>query len=258
MNILNFDKDEKVASFTSIKNFDSDTETLTFVTKNGIIKRTPVSDFRNIRTNGIIAIGLKEDDALLSVKLTDGTKDIILGASNGKAIRFKETDVRPVGRTAAGVKGMSIPKGDVVVGAAVIDHEDQEILVITEKGFGKRTLVEEYRVQNRGGKGVKTLNITTKNGKLSALKAVTNEDDLIVVTDKGIVIRMHVDQISQTKRATQGVKIISLRTDQQVSTVALVPRQEDDIETLEGPNFQQEAIEVEQEDKHIESVELEA
>ncbi len=255
VNLLQFDKDETLANFTSVKNFEDENQFLTFVTKKGIIKRTPVSSFKNIRTNGIIAIGLKDDDELLNVRTTDGTREIILGASNGKAIRFNESDVRPVGRTAAGVRGMTLGDDDEVVGIAVVENSDQEILVITEKGYGKRTNVEEYRLQMRGGKGVKTINITDKNGKLSTLRSVTNDEDLIVISDKGVVIRTHVDQISQTKRATQGVRIIKLRPDHKVSTIALVPRSEDE-EKEEEEQFVQESLDVKVEKKVIEAVEL--
>jgi len=261
VNMLQFDKDERLMSFMSVKSFDEDAGFLFFATKKGIVKRTRVRDYQNIRANGIIALSLKEDDELLSVRLTDGTREIILGATNGKAIRFIETDVRPMGRTATGVIGMHLDDPeDEVVGVAVIEHPDQQILVITEKGFGKRTIVDEYRRQIRGGKGVKTVNITDKNGKLSTLRAATDEDDLIVVTDKGIVIRTHVAQISETKRATQGVRIIRLRADQKVSTIALVPHQED--EETETPDetdtFVQESITVEEAPRPEEATGLEA
>ena len=257
VNLLQFDKDETLASFTNIKNFDDEQSFLTFVTKKGVIKRTPVSDYQNIRTNGIIAINLRDDDELLSVRPTDGTKQIIIGASNGKAIRFDENDVRSMGRTATGVRGMSIPSDDEVVGVAIVDNDEQDILVITEKGFGKRTKVNEYRLQIRGGKGVKTVNVTQKNGKLSTLRTVSDEEDLIVVSDKGVVIRTHADQISQTKRATQGVRIIRLRPDHKVSTIALVPRQEE-IEELDSDEeqFVQETLAVEPEKKVLEAVDL--
>ncbi len=257
VNLLQFDKDETLASFTNIKNFDDEQSFLTFVTKKGVIKRTPVSDYQNIRTNGIIAINLRDDDELLSVRPTDGTKQIIIGASNGKAIRFDENDVRSMGRTATGVRGMSIPSDDEVVGVAIVDNDEQDILVITEKGFGKRTKVNEYRLQIRGGKGVKTVNVTQKNGKLSTLRTVSDEEDLIVVSDKGVVIRTHADQISQTKRATQGVRIIRLRPDHKVSTIALVPRQEE-IEELDNDEeqFVQETLAVEPEKKVLEAVDL--
>jgi DNA gyrase subunit A len=256
VNFLNFDKDEYLASFTNVKDFDQSNEYLLFVTKKGIVKRTQISDYQNIRTNGIIALSLREDDELLCVRLTDGDKEILLGASNGKAIRFKETDVRAMGRTASGVRGMWLEDEHEVVGAALIHDDEQEILVITEKGFGKRTVVSEYRQQMRGGKGVKTVNVTDKNGRLSTLRAVRDDQDLIVVSDKGVVIRTHIDQISQTKRATQGVRVIKLRPDHKVSTIALVPKQEEIIEENEQSAFIQEAMVVEQEQKNIETVEL--
>jgi DNA gyrase subunit A len=228
-----------------VKNFESDTDFLTFVTKKGIIKRTAINEYQNIRTNGINAINLREDDELLSVALTNGTKDIILGASNGKAIRFDENDARAMGRTTSGVRAMSIGDSDEVVGVAIVDNDQEEILVVTEKGFGKRTIVEEYRRQIRGGKGVKTVNVTEKNGKLSTLRTVSDDQDLIVVSDKGVVIRTHIDQISQTKRATQGVRIIRLRPDHKVSTIALVPRQDELEENLSDEvQFVQESLAV--------------
>lgn len=257
VNLLEFQKDETLASFCNVKDFETDDEFLTFVTKKGIIKRTPIKEYANIRTNGINAINLREDDELLSVGLTDGTKDIILGASNGKAIRFDENDARAMGRTTSGVRGMDIGEKDEVIGAAIISSEDEEILVITENGFGKRTIVGEYRKQIRGGKGVKTLNVTEKNGKLSTLRVVSDDQDLIVVSDKGVVIRTHVDQIAQTKRATQGVRIIRLRPDHKVSTIALVPRQEEVLEddTLEN-QFVQESLNVSEPKKTMEAINL--
>jgi DNA gyrase subunit A len=257
VNLLTFEKDEYLASFTNIKDFDQSNEYLLFVTKKGIVKRTKTSDYQNIRTNGIIALSLREDDELLCVRLTDGGKEVLLGASNGKAIRFNEDDVRSMGRIASGVRGMWLEPEHEVVGAALIHDDEQEILVITEKGFGKRTVVSEYRQQMRGGKGVKTVNVTDKNGRLSTLRAVRDDQDLIVVSDKGVVIRTHVDQISQTKRATQGVRIIKLRPDHKVSTIALVPKQEEVIdEELEQSAFVQEEMIVEQAEKKVEAVEL--
>jgi len=257
VNLLEFQKDEKLASFTNVKDFEAGDAYLTFITKKGIIKRTPINEYANIRTNGINAINLREDDELLSVALTDGKKEIILGASNGKAIRFDENDARAMGRTTSGVRGMDLGEHDEVVGVAIIDNDQQEILVITENGFGKRTIVEEYRKQIRGGKGVKTLNVTVKNGKLSTLRTVSDDQDLIVVSDKGVVMRTHVDQISQTKRATQGVRIIRLRPDHKVSTIALVPRQEEMEEDLvEEQAFVQESLMVNEPKKVIQAVDL--
>lgn len=227
-----FENGEKLAAMTHISSFDSENEALFFVTKKGTIKRTLVSQFKNIRTNGINAISLADDDELLQVEVTDGSREIVLGASNGKAIRFNENTVRTIGRNAAGVRGMSLDKDDQIVGMAVITDENKDILVITEKGYGKRTGVDEYRVQTRGGKGVKTVNITDKNGPLKTLRAVNDDLDLIATTNRGVVIRIHCSDISQTGRATQGVKLVRLREDQVVSNVALVYKQdEEEVET---------------------------
>ena len=230
VNILSMQEDETLAAVTRMDVID-DENYLFFVTKKGVVKRTQVSQFKHIRANGIIAIGLAEDDELLQVARTDGNCEIVLGASNGKAIRFKETDVRSMGRTAAGVRGMSIPTNDEIVGMAVVDEQAQDILVVTEKGFGKRSSVDEYRLQGRGGQGVKTVNITAKNGKLIGLRNVSEDNDLIITTDKGINIRMHVSDISQTSRNTQGVILIRLKDDQQIATIAVVDCQQEENDT---------------------------
>jgi DNA gyrase subunit A len=256
VNYLQFQEGEKLASFTSVKNFDEENRYLFFVTKRGVVKRTPISEYKNIRQNGIIALGLREDDELISVRPTDGERDIILGASNGKAIRFAETDVRAMGRTATGVRGMWLNDHESVVGVAIVDNEAQEILVITENGYGKRTLVDEYRLQQRGGKGVKTLNVTEKNGQLATLRAVSDDMDLIVASDKGITIRLPIKQISQTKRATQGVRIISLKNDQKVATIALVPHQDEEEIDVQSEHIHQEALSLNGSQKTYEAVEL--
>ena len=235
VNILEFAKGEKLAAVTNISNFDDENSYLFFTTKNGIVKRTSVTDFKNIRQSGIIALGLREDDELLAVRLTDGNKDIILGASNGKAIRFNENDVRSMGRTASGVKGMDLADNEYLIGVSVVDKNDdlddtQAVLVVTEYGYGKRSKISEYRCQTRGGKGVKTLNATEAKGDLKVLTTVTSDDDLIITTDKGVVIRLAVKDISQTGRATQGVKLIRLRDDQAVSTITVVPHIEEECE----------------------------
>ena len=227
VNILQFQEDETLAAITRIKSLDDDNSYLFFATKNGTVKRTVVSQFKNIRTSGIIAINLAENDELLQVELTDGTREIVLGASNGKAIRFNENDIRPIGRSAAGVRGMELPNNDKLVGMAVIKPEQNQILVITEKGYGKRSDIEEYRLQTRGGMGVKTLNVTDKNGKLVTLRSVSENNDLIITTDKGVIIRMHVSDISQTGRNTQGVILIKLKDEQSISSIAIVDRQEE-------------------------------
>jgi DNA gyrase subunit A len=223
VNLLSLDSDEKLASMTCIKNFDEEEQYITFVTSKGIVKRTQAAEYKNIRQNGIIAINLKENDELINVQITNGKKDLILGASNGKAIRFEEVQIRATGRTSMGVRGMNVSAHESVVGVAFAENEKQEVLVITEKGYGKRTEVSEYRNQNRGGKGVKTLQVKEKNGNLKNLKIVDDSKDLIVVTDKGVVIRTRINQIASLKRVTQGVKIIRLKGEQKVSTIAVVP-----------------------------------
>ncbi|MBN2876730.1 MAG: DNA gyrase subunit A [Bacilli bacterium] len=220
VNLLNLVEGEELAAVMSLKDFEEGY--LFFTTTNGIVKRTKVSDFKNIRVNGIKAITLRENDYLHSVKLTDGSRDIIIGASNGKAIRFMETDVRCMGRTASGVKGIDIDDSESVIGVTSVTEERNQILAITKLGYGKRTEVDEYRCQNRGGKGVKTINVTEKNGDLAKLISVVGDEDLLVVSDRGMIIRTPIDQISITKRATQGVRIINLLEDHIVSTVALV------------------------------------
>ena len=228
VNTLQFQPDESLAAVTTVKSLDDDLSYLFFVTKKGVVKRTVLSQFKNIRTNGIIAINLSDDDELLQVEVTDGSREIVLGASNGKAIHFNENDVRPIGRSAAGVRGMSLGPADKIVGAAIVTDEYNQILVVTEKGFGKRSTIDEYRLQGRGGSGVKTLNVTDKNGALVALKSVNDMQDLIITTDKGVIIRMHISDISQTGRATQGVKLIRLKDDQSIATVAVVAHQEEE------------------------------
>ncbi len=225
VNFLNLEEGETLQAVTTIKDFDND-EHLFFTTKHGVVKRTPVNAYQNIRTSGIRAITLKEDDELHDVKRTQGDQDIILGASNGKAIRFNETTVRPMGRTASGVRGILLSEGEQVVGTALVGEVNSEILVVSEKGYGKRTTIEEYRQQNRGGKGVKTLNITEKNGPLVRLIGVNGDEDLIILSDKGTMIRMAVDQISRSSRATQGVRLIRLNDGHHVASTTLVPHEE--------------------------------
>lgn len=233
VNILTFQEDEKLAAITSVPTLDDENSYLFFATKKGIIKRTVLSQFKNIRTNGIIAINLQEKDELLQVELTDGHRNIILGSSNGKAIHFKEEEIRPIGRSAAGVKGISLSKTDHLVGMAVVTEEQNEILIVTENGFGKRSSADEYRIQGRGGMGVKAFNVTSKNGKLVALRSVNPNQDLIITTDKGVIIRMHIDKISLAGRNTQGVILIKLKDDQSIANTAIVERQADEEEIME-------------------------
>ncbi|TMU83870.1 DNA gyrase subunit A [Bacillus sp. BHET2] len=230
INLLGVEKDEWINAMIRVEEFVDDWY-LFFTTKQGISKRTPVSDFANIRTNGLIAINLRENDELISVKLTDGEKDMIIGTKNGMLIRFQETDVRSMGRTATGVKGINLSDDDIVVGMEILE-EKSDVLVVTVNGYGKRTPASEYRIQTRGGKGLKTCNVTERNGELVSVKAVTGDEDLMIITAHGVLIRMDVNDISTTGRNTQGVKLIRLQESEFVSTVAKVEK-EDDEETEE-------------------------
>lgn len=220
VNLLDLAEGEELATCMTLKDFEEGY--LFFTTSNGLVKRTAVADFQNIRANGIRAINLKDDDTLHSVRLTDGDRDIILGASNGKAIRFHEEQVRTMGRTAMGVKGIDLSKNEKVVGVAIVSENQKQILAITELGYGKRTDVDEYRPQNRGGKGVKTINITDKNGPLAKLVSVVGDEDLMVVSNQGMIIRTPIEQISVLKRATQGVRVINLLEEHVVKTIAII------------------------------------
>lgn len=229
INLLSVDKGEWVNAIIPVSEFVDDWF-LFFTTKEGISKRSPLSQFAHIRNNGLIAVNLREEDELISVKLTDGTKDIIIGTKNGMLIRFPETDVRSMGRTATGVKGISLDEEDEVVGMEILE-DGVDILIVTSNGYGKRTPSQEYRVQSRGGKGLKTCNITDKNGHVVSVKAATGEEDLMLITASGIIIRMDVDSISTMGRNTQGVKLIRLDENVAVSTVALVEKEEEETET---------------------------
>ncbi|HEY8444905.1 MAG TPA: DNA gyrase subunit A [Bacilli bacterium] len=228
VNLLNFAEGEKLTAVLTINEKEDLDGFLVFATRKGLVKKTEISQFKNIRTSGIKAILLNDDDELFKVEVTDGEKDIILGASNGKAIRFSEGDIRPMGRIAAGVRGIQVEDNEEVVGMAIINTDGDEIVIVTENGYGKRTNVDDFRVQVRGGKGVKALNMTEKNGKLVALSTVRGDEDIIVVTDKGMVIRTHLDQIQTIGRDTQGVRIIMLNEGQSVANIAIVPRDDED------------------------------
>lgn len=233
VNLLNFAENEKLAAVLTVSEEESQNGFLVFATRKGIVKKTELSAFENIRTNGIKAVLLNDDDELFAVEHTDGEKDIILGASNGKAIRFSEGDIRPMGRIAAGVRGIKVKDDEDVVGMAIINTDGDEIVIVTENGYGKRTNVDDFRVQIRGGKGVKALNMTDKNGKMVALSTVRGDEDLIVVTDKGMVIRTHLAQIQTIGRDTQGVRIIMLNEGHIVANIAIVPRDDEEEENDE-------------------------
>ncbi|MBB5174790.1 DNA gyrase subunit A [Texcoconibacillus texcoconensis] len=230
INLLQIEQDEYISTVIPIEEF-SDDEYLFFVTKQGIIKRTELSAFANIRRGGLFAINLKENDELHGVRLTDGTRNLIIGTKHGMSIRFPETDVRFMGRNAAGVKGISLNEGDHVVGMDMIE-DGEHVLIVTEKGYGKRTHIDEYRDQSRGGKGIKTCNITDKNGELVSLKVVAEEHDLMLITTNGVLMRMHINEISQTGRNTQGVRLIRVGDEEEVATVARVDIDDSEDEEL--------------------------
>jgi DNA gyrase subunit A len=243
VNVLEFGENETLATVLRVKDF-TEGHFLFFATKKGLVKRTDITLYANIRSNGLIAIQLRDGDELLRVRETDGNQDILLGASNGKAIRFHETGARSMGRSTSGVRGMSLGPKDELIGLTVINAERNLILAVTEYGYGKKTVDEAYRRQTRGGKGVKTLQVTDKNGPLVALRSVSNDLDLLVVTDKGMVIRMAIDQISETGRATQGVRLIRLQDGHKVSSIALLPKSEVDDEVLDEVLGQETLFEV--------------
>ena len=225
INLLPLDKDENISSILNLKQNEDFAKYLVFVTKNGIVKRTPVSEFDNIRKSGKNAIILKENDELITVKKTCGKNEILIGASNGRMVRFDENELRSMGRNSSGVKGIELD-GSIVVGAEVVEPGHM-VLIVTENGYGKQTLVDEYRLTHRGSKGVKALNITEKNGNMVSLKTLMPNAalDLMIMTDSGIIIKLPLEQVSTLKRATQGVRLMNLKDDQKVSTVALIEKE---------------------------------
>lgn len=237
VNLLNLEKEESVTAMIRVPSFDEDAYFI-FTTKTGVTKRTAVSNFANIRTNGLIAITLREEDELIAVRLTDGAKHIIIGTHQGMLIRFEETDIRAMGRTAAGVRGIRLRDEDYVVGMEIIE-EDQDILVVSENGYGKRTKQSEYRLQSRGGVGIKTMQVTEKTGNVVAVKTVTGEEDVMLITVEGMLIRMDVEDISQIGRNTQGVRLIRLSDEEYVATVAKVKKDDDDDEEIEEDEVEQ-------------------
>lgn len=226
VNVLNIEKDEWINAVIAVQDFEDDSY-LFFSTRNGISKRTSLSQFANIRRDGIRAINLREEDELISVRLTDGTKDIMVGTKKGYLIRFPETDVRPMGRTASGVKAISLRDDEDEVVSMDIIEDGLQVLVVTVNGFGKRTPAEDYRITGRGGKGILTCHLTERNGTVAAVKTVTGEEDIMIITESGVLIRMPVDGISVTGRNTQGVRLIRLHEDDKVATVARIEREED-------------------------------
>lgn len=226
INLIQIDQDERIHAIITVKEFYED-KYLFFATQQGVVKKTSLSEFENIRKNGLFAINLREGDELIGVHLTDGKQEILMGTKQGMSIRFPEMDVRMMGRSATGVKGITLAEDDQVIDMDVVTP-GLDVLIVTKKGFGKRTPIEEYRVQSRGGKGIKTMGITAKKGEVIGHKVVSPTEDLMIVTQSGIVIRLNINDISSMGRYAQGVKLIRVEGDEEVSTVARVQRTEED------------------------------
>ena len=235
VNLINIEKDEYVKEMIKVRSEGKETDKyLFFVTKQGVVKRSDANEFTSIRNNGLRAINMREEDELIKVLVTNGGENIIIGTHNANAMAFNEEDVRVMGRTATGVRGVKLREGDYVVGAALL-KPDSEVLVVTEKGYGKRTAAAEYSIKNRGGLGVKTSNISEKSGKLAGIVTIDNPEaeDLMLMTDQGVIIRFNVDSISQTSRATLGVKMIRVDDNAIVSSITKIIKTDDDIEEVE-------------------------
>ena len=237
-NVIQIEPDDKVRAYINVRHLDDqeyvENNYIIMCTKHGIIKKTQLEAYSRPRQNGVNAITIKDGDQLIEAKLTSGSAEVLIGAREGKAIRFNESTVRPMGRTAAGVKAINIEENDEVIGMVCVEPGDKkDILVVSENGYGKRTDLDDYRITNRGGKGVKTIQITEKTGKLIAIQAVTDEDDLMIINRSGITIRMAVSEIRLAGRATQGVKVINLRNGDTIASVVAVPGSDDENQPAE-------------------------
>ncbi|MGB2435359.1 MAG: DNA gyrase C-terminal beta-propeller domain-containing protein, partial [Flavobacteriaceae bacterium] len=236
-NLINIEQDDRVKAFICTQDLkDEDyinSHYVIMATKKGQVKKTSLEQYSRPRANGINAITIKEEDELLEAKLTNGNSQILLAVKSGKAIRFEESKTRPMGRGASGVRGITLADAkDEVVGMVSVNDMDTNILVVSENGFGKRSDLEDYRITNRGGKGVKTISITDKTGSLVTLKNVTDQDDLMIINKSGIAIRMAVSDLRVMGRATQGVKLINLREDDSIAAVAKVMKDDDEVEDI--------------------------
>jgi DNA gyrase subunit A len=237
-NVIQIEPGDKVRAYINTKNLNDkefvENNYLVMCTKRGIVKKTTLEDYSRPRTNGVKAIVIREGDQLLEVKLTSGNAEIMIAAREGRAIRFNESTVRPMGRVSSGVRAISIEDDNEVIGMIAIEPDSKEdVLVLSENGYGKRTDLDEYRITNRGGKGVKTINVTEKTGKLISIQAVTDDNDLMIINRSGLTIRTSADQIRVAGRATQGVKVIDLREGDSIASVTAVPKTEEE-ESAEG------------------------
>lgn len=247
INLIQIEKEEYISAIIPVKEYIPDSY-LFFATKEGIVKRTSLASFENIRRGGLFAINLRDEDELIGVRLTDGNQEIIMGTSQGMSIRFKETDVRMMGRTATGVKGITLRGGDKVIDMDIV-NDDFDVMIVTSKGYGKRTPMSDYRIQTRGGVGIKTLNVTERNGNIVALKTVSSENDLMIVTVSGVIIRLNVNDISTMGRYTQGVRLIRIQDEEEVATVARIEVSEDEQSSEDQENLEEnEAVNIEPQD----------
>lgn len=243
INLIQIEQGETVNAVVPVEKFDED-KYLFFATRQGVVKKTPIEDYINIRKGGLIAVNLREDDTLIDVRLTDGQQELIMGTAQGMSIRFPESDVRSMGRAATGVKGITLSEDDELIGMEIV-VPDQDVLIVTTKGYGKRTPVSDYRIQGRGGKGIKTINVTDKNGPVVGLKVVKDDEDLMIITSSGTLIRTSMEGISTMGRYTQGVKLINIREDDSVATVCRSDKNEDSEELGEetGEGFNESTLE---------------
>ena len=239
-NVIQIEPDDKVRAYINVKRLDDEeyvnNNYIVMCTKDGTIKKTRLEAYSRPRSNGVNAIVIREGDQLIEAKLTSGEAEVMIAAREGKAIRFNERTVRPIGRVGAGVRGISLEEGDEAVGMICVEPDSgQDVLVLSENGYGKRTDLDEYRITNRGGKGVKTINITEKTGKLISIQAVTDDNDLMIINRSGLTIRTAVSQIRVAGRATQGVRIINLREGDAIASVMAVPgSEEEELAAVEG------------------------
>lgn len=240
-NLLNIEQDDKVMAYINVKTLDDEeyinNNFIIMCTQKGIIKKTSLEAYSRPRQNGVNAITVREGDQLLEARLTGGSHEIMLAVRSGKAIRFNENIVRAIGRTASGVKGVSLSANDEVIGMICVENESEDVMVVSENGFGKRSRIEDYRITNRGGKGVKTINITPKTGNLVAIKSVTDDDDLMIITENGLTIRMAISSVRLMGRAAQGVRLIHLKENDKIASVARVSKSEDNIEEIDDENI---------------------
>ena len=238
-NLLNIEQDDKVMAYINVKTLDDEeyinNNYIIMCSQRGIIKKTSLEAYSRPRQNGVNAITIRENDQLLEARLTNGKNELMLAVRSGKAIRFNEGIVRAIGRTASGVRGISLDESDVVVGMICVENESEDVMVVSENGYGKRSSIEDYRVTNRGGKGVKTINVTEKTGALVAIKSVNDDDDLMIITENGLTIRMPINSVRLMGRTAQGVKLINLKEEDKIASVARVSKSED-IEEVSGEN----------------------